>query len=81
MEHLLDKLLESLEHATGLYQSLFRVLQNEKDAVVGLNLQQLNEACKAKDNLLLKLRILEERRVQLMDRLAAELGRSFCCFF
>ena len=76
MEHLLDKLLESLEHATGLYQSLFRVLQNEKDAVVGLNLQQLNEACKAKDNLLLKLRILEERRVQLMDRVAAELERS-----
>ena len=58
MEHLLDKLLGSLEQATELYQSLFRVLQNEKDAVVGLNLQQLNEACKAKDNLLLKLRIL-----------------------
>ena len=76
MEHLLDKLLESLEHATELYQSLFQVVQNEKDAVVGLNLQQLNEACKAKDNLLLKLRILEERRVQLMNRFAAELGRS-----
>ena len=76
MEHLLEKLLGSLEQATELYQSLFRVLQNEKDAVVGLNLQQLNEACKAKDNLLLKLRILEERRVQLMDRLAGELGRS-----
>jgi flagellar biosynthesis/type III secretory pathway chaperone len=76
MEHLLDKLLGSLEHATELYQSLFRVVQNEKDAVVGLNLQQLNQACKAKDNLLLKLRILEERRQQIMDRVAAELGRS-----
>jgi flagellar biosynthesis/type III secretory pathway chaperone len=76
MEHLLDKLLEALEHATDLYHSLFRVVQNEKDAVVGLNLQKLNEACKAKDNLLLKLRILEERRQQLMDRLAANLGRS-----
>jgi flagellar biosynthesis/type III secretory pathway chaperone len=76
MEHLLDKLLESLGHATELYHSLFRVVQNEKDAVVGLNLQKLNEACKAKDNLLLKLRILEERRQQIMDRVAAELGRS-----
>ena len=76
MEHLLDKLLGSLGHAIVLYQSLFRVVQNEKDAVVGLNLQQLNEACKAKDNLLLKLRILEERREQLMARVAAELGRS-----
>jgi flagellar biosynthesis/type III secretory pathway chaperone len=76
MEHLLDKLLSSLEQATELYQALFRVLQNEKDAVVGLNLQQLNEACKAKDNLLLKLRILEEQREQIMDRVAAEFGRS-----
>ena len=76
MEHLLDKLLKSLEHATKLYQALFRVVQTEKDAVVGLNLQKLNEACKAKDNLLLKLRILEERREHLMDRVAAELGRS-----
>jgi len=73
MEHLLDKLLESLEHASEMYQSLYRVVQNEKDAVVGLNLQQLNEACKAKDNLLLKLRILEERREQIMDRVAAAL--------
>jgi flagellar biosynthesis/type III secretory pathway chaperone len=76
MEHLLDKLLGSLEKASELYQSLFRVLQNEKNAVVGLNLQQLNEACKAKDNLLLKLRILEEQREQIMDRIVAELGRS-----
>ena len=74
MEHLLDKLLGSLEQATELYRSLFRVLQNEKDAVVGLNLQQLNEACKAKENLLLKLRILEEQREQIMDRVTAESG-------
>jgi flagellar biosynthesis/type III secretory pathway chaperone len=74
MEHLLEKLFGLLEHATELYQSLFAVVQKEKDAVVGLNLQQLNEACKAKENLLLKLRILEERREQLMDKLAAVLN-------
>ena len=72
MEHLLKKLLGLLEHATELYQSLFAVVQQEKDAVVGLNLQQLNQACKAKDNLLLKLRILEEQREQLMDKLASD---------
>lgn len=76
MEHLLKKLVELLEHATELYQSLFAVVEQEKDAVVGLNLQQLNQACKAKDNLLLKLRILEEQREQLMDKLASELGCS-----
>jgi flagellar biosynthesis/type III secretory pathway chaperone len=74
MEHLLEKLFGLLEHTTELYQSLFAVVQKEKDAVVGLNLQQLNAACKAKDNLLLKLRILEEQREQLMDRLAVILN-------
>jgi len=74
MEHLLEKLFRLLEHATELYQSLFAVVQKEKDAVVGLNLQQLNSACKAKDNLLLKLRILEEQREQLMDRVATVLN-------
>jgi flagellar biosynthesis/type III secretory pathway chaperone len=74
MKHLLEKLLGLLEHAAELYQSLFAVVQQEKDAVVGLNLQQLNQACKAKDNLLLKLRILEEQREQLMDKLASELN-------
>lgn len=76
MEHLLDKLIGLLAHATRLYESLLRIVQTEKDAVVGLNLKQLNEACKAKDNLLLKLRILEEQRQQVMHRLADELGVS-----
>lgn len=76
MEHLLKKLIGLLEHTTELYQALLAVVQIEKDAVVGLDLQQLNDACKAKDNLLLKLRILEEQREQIMARLAAEMGCS-----
>jgi flagellar biosynthesis/type III secretory pathway chaperone len=76
MEQFLNKLIGLLEHTTELYQSLFAVVQNERNAVVGLDLQQLNEACKAKDNLLLKLRILEEQREQIMVRLAAEIGCS-----
>ncbi|MBT8368878.1 MAG: flagellar protein FlgN, partial [Deltaproteobacteria bacterium] len=76
MEHLLNKLIGVLAHATELYQALLGVVQNEKEAVVGLNLKQLNEACKAKDNILLKLRILEEQRLQVMHRIAAELGCS-----
>jgi len=76
MEHLIKKLIGLLEHTTELYKLLFAVVQNEKNAVVGLDLQQLNEACKAKDNLLLKLRILEEQREQIMARVAAEIGCS-----
>jgi hypothetical protein len=76
MERLLNKLIGLLEHAAELYQSLFAVVQNDKNAVVDLDLQQLNEACKAKDNLLLKLRILEEQREQIMVRMADEIGCS-----
>jgi hypothetical protein len=76
MERLLNNLIGLLEHAAELYQSLFAVVQNEKNAVVDLDLQQLNEACKAKDNLLLKLRILEEQREQIMVRMADEIGCS-----
>jgi len=74
MENLLKKLIGLLEHTMELYQSLFVVVRNEKNAVVGLDLQQFTEACKAKDNLLLKLRILEEQREQVMVRLATETG-------
>ena len=62
MEHYLNKLIGLLEHMTELYQSLLAVVQDEKYAVVGLDLQQLDEACKAKDNLLLKLRKLNQYR-------------------
>lgn len=74
MEHLLNQLIGLLEYETELYQLLFGVVQSEKDAIVGLDLQQLNEACKTKDNLMLKQRILEEQREQIMIRLAAGLG-------
>ncbi len=76
MKHLLDKLIGLLADTTKLYQSLLHAVQSEKDAVVGLNLKKLTEACKAKDNLLLKLRILEEQRQQVMDRVADKLGCS-----
>lgn len=74
MKRLLNKLIELLEHETQLYQSFFCVVQDEKNAIVNLDLQQLNEAGKAKDSLLLKLRILEKQREHLMIKLAAEIG-------
>jgi flagellar biosynthesis/type III secretory pathway chaperone len=76
MDLLLTNLIGLLEQAKELYQSLLAVMQNERDAVVGLNLKKLNEACKSKDNLLLKLRILDEQKGQLVVRLANQLGFS-----
>ena len=70
MDLLLDQLMGLLDQETKLYQSMHTVIRKEKDAVIQSELNALNEAVKEKENLLLKLRILEEHRTQLAMRLA-----------
>ena len=70
MDLLLKKLLGLLEEETTLLESLLRVLQNEKGAVVDSNIKALDKATKEKENLILKIRILEEQRMHLMERVA-----------
>ena len=70
----LDKLLGLLDQVAEIYQSLLAVMDNERDAVVAADLKELNEAAKVKDNLLLKLRILEEQRMHLLKKLADQLN-------
>ncbi|MBW1700769.1 MAG: flagellar protein FlgN [Deltaproteobacteria bacterium] len=74
MDLLLNKLLGLLEEETGFYRSLLSVLQKEKKAVVDSKLDELNEAGKEKESLLLKIRILEEERLRIQERLADSLG-------
>ena len=70
MDLLLDQLIGLLDQETKLYQSMHTVIRKEKDAVIRSELNALNEAVEEKENLLLKLRILEEQRPQLVRRLA-----------
>jgi hypothetical protein len=42
MDLLLTNLIGLLEQAKELYQSLLAVMQNERDAVVGLNIKKFN---------------------------------------
>jgi flagellar biosynthesis/type III secretory pathway chaperone len=76
MEELLKKFLGLLEGETALYRSLLLVLQKEKRAVVDSELDVLNESSKEKENLILKIRILEEQRDHLQRNLADFLGYS-----
>jgi flagellar biosynthesis/type III secretory pathway chaperone len=73
---LLNKFLGLLEQVAELYQSLLDVMGKERNAVINTDLCMLNEAAKVKDNLLLKLRILEEQRVHLLGELADHLQQS-----
>lgn len=67
---LINKFLGLLKQVTELYQLLLDVIDNENRAVIFANLEKLNETGKVKENLLLKLRILEEQRKHLLVKLA-----------
>ena len=63
MDVLLNQFIDLIEDETGLCRSLLSVLQKEKQAIVDSELMALNETSKTKENLLLKIRILEEERM------------------
>ena len=71
---LLTKLSGLLEQESELYQALLAAIDEEKQAVITSSLAQLSECTKVKENLLLKLRILDEQRSHLLRRLADLLG-------
>jgi flagellar biosynthesis/type III secretory pathway chaperone len=72
---LLTELSGLLEQETDLYRALLAAIDKEKRAVIATNLDKLNETTKAKENLLLKLRILDEQRSHLLRKLAGVLGQ------
>ena len=74
MDLLFNKFLCLLEEETGFYQLLLLVVQKENGAVVDLKLKELNEAAKEKENLLLKIQILEEQRQRMLERVADSIG-------
>lgn len=74
MELLLNDLLGLLEGEIGLYASMLLSLQKEKKAIVDSNHEELNETSREKENLFLKIRILEEQRLSVLEKLARNLG-------
>jgi flagellar biosynthesis/type III secretory pathway chaperone len=75
MELMLNDLLGLLEGEIGLYASMLLALQKEKKAIVDSNPTELNETSREKETLFLKIRILEEQRISLLEKLAQELGQ------
>ncbi len=74
MNKLMENFLGALEVETELYRSLLSVVLREKEALLNSQLEDLNEASKEKENLLLKIRILEEQRMHMSDKLADFFG-------
>jgi len=74
MDALLNQLLDLLHQESETYRSMVTVLDREKDAVVRSELTGLNAAIREKENLLLKLRMLETQRGRVVTKLADTLG-------
>jgi flagellar biosynthesis/type III secretory pathway chaperone len=62
MEEILRKFIDLLEKESGIYFSLLEIMQSEKVALVESRIGELQEIIKVKENLLLKIRILDEQR-------------------
>ncbi|MBN2467047.1 MAG: flagellar protein FlgN [Deltaproteobacteria bacterium] len=74
MNERVDRLLDILEEEKELYRSLLAVCQDEERALIRTNLKELNEKSKKKENLILKVRILEEQRLHVLKRIDDSLG-------
>lgn len=62
-----------IEQVNG-YRSLMNILQREKAYLLSFNPSGIEDLVKEKDNIVLKLRLLEEERLRLLDRFSVEEG-------
>jgi len=75
MEQLLNRLLMLLLDEVGLYKSLYDVYQEERQALLAFELDGITETSKKKENLILKVKILEEQRTHIVHQLSENLGQ------
>lgn len=74
MTAFLSELAKILQMETVLYRRLLEVMGRERAALLRSHLQEMGSAAAEKDTLIEQLRSTEERRTQLVDRLAERLG-------
>ena len=74
MDVLLDQLTQLLNQEAGLYESMAAVIDKEKEAAIRTELNRLIETRKEKENILLKLRIVEDQRTRIVAKMADDLG-------
>ena len=74
MDVLLDQLTQLLNQEAGLYESMAAVIDKEKEAAIRTELNRLVESRKEKENILLKLRIMEDQRTRIVAKMADDLG-------
>ncbi|MCS7164348.1 MAG: flagellar protein FlgN [Thermodesulfovibrio sp.] len=68
MTSLYKELIEILKEEKALLETLFRIVSEERDAIVGLNSVELEKVLTEKQQILTKLSLWEEERIKLLKK-------------
>jgi flagellar biosynthesis/type III secretory pathway chaperone len=74
MDLTINQLVRVLERTSELYRSMLTVIDRESKAAVRSDLNALIQAEKEKENILVKVRLIEEERIRLVRDIAETLG-------
>jgi len=74
MEQLINSLLLLLDDAVGLHRSLLALYHEERQSLLAFNLEGIDASVKKKENLILKIKIVEEQRQRTIDSIASSLN-------
>ena len=74
MELMIHQLIGVLKRESKLYRSMLAVIDKESKAAVRSDLNALTKAGEEKENILVKLRLIEAQRIRLVREMAEELG-------
>jgi flagellar biosynthesis/type III secretory pathway chaperone len=70
------KIIESIKNILveqiNNYRLLLELLQKEKECLININPKGIEDISKEKDTIILKLRLLEEERIRLIDKFSAQ---------
>lgn len=73
MEPLINSLLLQLDDTLDLHRSLLALYHEERQSLLAFDLEGINASAKKKENLVLKIKILEEQRQRTTGRIATSL--------
>jgi len=74
MDLMIDQLLNVLERESELYRSLLTVIDKESEAAVRSDLNALTKSGEEKENILVKLRLIEKERIRSVRELSEAFG-------
>ena len=74
MDLAINQLLRVLEQASELYRSMLTVIDKESKAAVRSDLNALTKAEEEKENILVKVRLVEKERIRLVREIAETIG-------